>query len=44
MAMPDAAYEAGLRRVREAREQSGSGAAVRSAFVTITIQGDKPPF
>jgi ubiquinone/menaquinone biosynthesis C-methylase UbiE len=44
MAIPDAAYEAGFRRVREACVRSGPGAVVRSTFVVITIQADKPPF
>jgi hypothetical protein len=44
MAMTDAAYADGLRRVREARAAGGPGAAVQSTFVLLTIQGDKPPF
>lgn len=44
MAITDTAYAAGLRRVREARVAGGRGAAVRSTFVILTIQADKPPF
>ena len=42
MAMPDASYEAGLRRVRDALAAAGGQAAMRSEFVVLTITADKP--
>jgi ubiquinone/menaquinone biosynthesis C-methylase UbiE len=42
IAMSDAAYEAGLRRVRDALETAGGRSVVRSEFVILTIAADKP--
>ena len=42
MAISDTAYEAGLRRVRDAVAAAGGGTVVRSAFVLLTIVADKP--
>jgi len=42
LAISDAAYDAGLRRVRDELTSAGGHAVVRSQFVIITVTGDKP--
>lgn len=42
IAMSDAAYEAGLRRIRDAVAAAGGSTLVRSEFVLLTIAADKP--
>ena len=42
LAIPDAAYQNGLKRLEEAVALSGSGAVAKSEFVVVTIMADKP--
>jgi SAM-dependent methyltransferase len=42
MAIPDADYEAGIRRIRETLSASGRATVLKSEFVLVTIAGDKP--
>ena len=41
LALPDAAYEAGLGRVRDHLSAAGAGVTVRSQFVILTISADR---